>query len=430
MEVNWSSMVTVTELRAENFKRVKAVQIEPAETGLTVLGGNNNQGKTSVLDAIAWTLGGDRFRPSQAKRAGSVIPPDIRIRLSNGLVVERNGKNSSLKVIDTKGNRAGQQLLNTFIETFALDLPRFMSATGKEKAQTLLKIIGVGDQLFALERQENELYQERLAVGRIADQKKMAAKEMSFWEGLPEEPVSASELIRQQQDILARNGENARKRARRDEIQREMKQTADQLKELRAKHEKLEEDFAIACREAEDLQDESTEELEANIRRIDETNAKIRTNMAKAAAEQEAKNYGDQYDGLTAKIEDVRKQRIDLLNGADMPLPGLSVQDGELTYNGQAWDNMSGSEQLKVSTAIVRRLNPECGFVLLDKLEQMDLNTLRDFGQWLQQEGLQAIATRVSTGDECSIIIEDGMVKAQDQAPAQTVKPTWQKGVF
>ena len=423
-------MVTVTELRAENFKRVKAVQIEPAETGLTVLGGNNNQGKTSVLDAIAWTLGGDRFRPSQAKREGSVIPPDIRIRLSNGLVVERNGKNSSLKVIDTKGNRAGQQLLNTFIETFALDLPRFMSATGKEKAQTLLKIIGVGDQLFALERQENELYQERLAVGRIADQKKMAAKEMSFWEGLPEEPVSASELIRQQQDILARNGENARKRARRDEIQREMKQTADQLKELRTKHEKLEEDFAIACREAEDLQDESTEELEANIRRIDETNAKIRTNMAKAAAEQEAKNYGDQYDGLTAKIEDVRKQRIDLLNGADMPLPGLSVQDGELTYNGQAWDNMSGSEQLKVSTAIVRRLNPECGFVLLDKLEQMDLNTLREFGQWLQQEGLQAIATRVSTGDECSIIIEDGMVKAQDQAPAQTVKPTWQKGVF
>ena len=423
-------MVTVTELRAENFKRVKAVQIEPAETGLTVLGGNNNQGKTSVLDAIAWTLGGDRFRPSQAKREGSVIPPDIRIRLSNGLVVERNGKNSSLKVIDTKGNRAGQQLLNTFIETFALDLPRFMSATGKEKAQTLLKIIGVGDQLFALERQENELYQERLAVGRIADQKKMAAKEMSFWEGLPEEPVSASELIRQQQDILARNGENARKRARRDEIQREMKQTADQLKELRAKHQQLEEDYAIACREAEDLQDESTEELEANIRRIDETNAKIRTNMAKAAAEQEAKNYGDQYDGLTAKIEDVRKQRIDLLNGADMPLPGLSVQDGELTYNGQAWDNMSGSEQLKVSTAIVRRLNPECGFVLLDKLEQMDLNTLRDFGQWLQQEGLQAIATRVSTGDECSIIIEDGMVKAQDQAPAQTVKPTWQKGVF
>ena len=185
---------------------------------------------------------------------------------------------------------------------------------------------------------------------------------------------------------------------------------------------------SIACRDAEDLHDESTEELEANIRQVDELNTKIRTNMARAAAERDAKAYGDQYDGLTAKIEDVRKQRIDLLNGADMPLPGLSVQNGELTYKGQAWDNMSASEQLRVSTASVRRLNPDCGFVLLDKLEQMDMNTLRDFGRWLEQEGLQAIATRVSTGDECAIIIEDGCVK--EQTPVQPAKPTWQKGVF
>ena len=71
---------------------------------------------------------------------------------------------------------------------------------------------------------------------------------------------------------------------------------------------------------------------------------------------------------------------------------------------------MSGSEQLKVSTAIVRKLKPKCGFVLLDKLEQMDLATLQEFGAWLESEGLQAIATRVSTGGECSVIIEDGYV--------------------
>ena len=69
---------------------------------------------------------------------------------------------------------------------------------------------------------------------------------------------------------------------------------------------------------------------------------------------------------------------------------------------------MSGSQQLQVATAIVRKLKPECGFVLIDKLEQMDQLTLQEFGAWLEQEGLQAIATRVSTGDECSILIEDG----------------------
>ena len=69
---------------------------------------------------------------------------------------------------------------------------------------------------------------------------------------------------------------------------------------------------------------------------------------------------------------------------------------------------MSASEQLRVATAIVRKLNPECGFVLLDKLEQMDSETLAEFGDWLEEQGLQAIATRVSSGDECQIIIEDG----------------------
>jgi NAD(P) transhydrogenase subunit alpha len=37
-------------------------------------------------------------------------------------------------------------------------------------------------------------------------------------------------------------------------------------------------------------------------------------------------------------------------------------------------------------------------------------------GEWLEKEGLQAIATRVSTGDECSIIIEDGYIK-EDKSP-------------
>lgn len=90
---------------------------------------------------------------------------------------------------------------------------------------------------------------------------------------------------------------------------------------------------------------------------------------------------------------------------------------------------MSGSEQLKVAAAIVRKLNPNCEFVLLDGLEQMDLNTLGEFGSWLEQEGLQAIATRVSTGDECSIIIEDGMVLG-DGATIERPLKSWKAGEF
>ena len=424
--------VKVTQLQAENFKRVRAVQLTPAESGLTVIGGDNRQGKTSVLDAIAWALGGDRFRPSSPMRDGSVIPPNIKITLSNGLVVTRSGKNGALKVTDPAGNKSGQQLLNSFVETFALDLPRFMSASAKEKAAALLQIIGVGDQLAQLERKEADAYQERLAIGRIAEQKAAHAKELPYYEDAPDELVSASELIAQQQDILARNGENARKRARRDELKRQMEEVGRQLSALRAQYDALTEDYAIACRSAEDLVDESTAELEASIQRIDEINTKVRTNFEKARAEEDAKGFQGQYAWLTSVIEGLREEKRALLDGADMPLEGLSVDGGELVYLGQRWDNMSGSEQLQVATAIVRRLNPNCGFVLLDGLESMDINTLREFGGWLEAEGLQAIATRVSTGDECAIIIEDGY--ARQPAPAASPVPPaasgWQKGVF
>ena len=170
----------------------------------------------------------------------------------------------------------------------------------------------------------------------------------------------------------------------------------------------------------------STEELEKNIADVEEINKKVRANADRQTAETEADGYRKQYDGLTEDIENVRKEKRELLQGADLPLEELTVEGGELIYKGQKWDCMSGAEQLIVATSIVRKLNPECGFVLLDKLEQMDGNTLEKFGSWLESENLQAIATRVSKGDECSIIIEDGM----SQENKKVEPKTWKAGEF
>ena len=424
----------INKLEIENVKRVKAVKLEPSENGLTIIGGNNNQGKTSVLDAIAWALGGDKYRPSQAKNADSVIPPNLKVVMNNGLVVERKGKNSDLKVTDPSGKKGGQQLLNEFVEQLALDLPKFMEATSKEKAQTLLRIIGVGDRLRQLEQEEKSLYQERLTVGQIADRKKKFADEQPFFPEAPKTLVSASELIRRQQDILARNGENQRKRERLHELEQKSQRIMEKLQELLREQKEVEADLAVARKSAENLRDESTEELERDLEQIEEINRKVRANLDKDKAETDAQDYKDQYAALTGKIEKVRQEKRDLLDNVQMPLDGLSVQDGELIYRGQKWDNMSGSDRLKVSTAIVRKLNPQCGFVLLDKLEQMDLGTLREFGEWLEDERLQAIATRVSVGDECSIIISDGYVAGQGhhgtEKMTQGNQPKWKAGEF
>ena len=434
--------IKINKLEIENVKRVKAVKLEPSANGLTIVGGNNNQGKTSVLDAIAWALGGDTYRPSQPSREGSVTPPYLHLVLSNGLIVERKGKNSDLKVIDPKGEKAGQQLLNSFIEKLALDLPKFMEASDTEKATTLLNIIGVGKELAEIEEQEKSVYNERLAIGRIADQKKKFADEQEYFPDAPKDLISASELIQQQQEILARNGENQRKRNNLAVISNQKHRLSDEIKllegqiaelytrldEKKQSYEKVAKDEETAQKTVAELIDESTEELEKNLAHIEEINRKVRINLDKDKAEDDAREYQVQYDNLTIKLSNIREQKTELLNDANLPLPELTVIEGKLKYKGQEWDNMSGSDRLKVSTAIVRKLNPECGFVLIDKLEQMDLDTLKEFGEWLEQEGLQAIATRVSKGDECSIIIEDGYSSGMENH--DTVTPKWKKGEF
>lgn len=429
--------IKINKLEIENIKRIKAVKIEPTKDGLTVIGGRNGQGKTSVLDAIAWVLGGEKYKPSQPEREGSVIPPNLHIVLSNGFVVERKGKNSSLKVTDPEGNKGGQQLLNEFVEQLAINLPKFMSATGKEKAQTLLKIIGVGDRLLELEQKEQEIYNQRQAIGRISDQKKKYAKEQIYYPDAPKDLVSATDLIKQQQDILAKNGENQRKRDNADQYQRsvsilnlEIEEMQEKLKQKEQQLKEAQDNLHISLMSIETLQDESTTELEQSITNIEEINRKIRANLDKDKAEEDALDYENQYNTYTAEINKVRDAKTELLKEADLPLPDLSVEEGELVYNGFKWDNMSGAEQLKVATAIIRKLNPQCGFVLLDKLEQMDTDTLNEFGQWLEQEGLQAIATRVSTGEECSIVIEDGYVKGQELELAEPPTPSWKEGEF
>lgn len=420
----------INRLEIENVKRVKAVKLEPSQNGLTIIGGNNNQGKTSILDAIAWALGGDKYRPSKAQREQSVIPPNLHIVMNNGLVVERKGKNSSLKVTDPDGKKGGQQLLNEFVEQLALDLPKFMEASGREKAQTLLRIIGVGEQLAALEKKEKEQWSERQAIGRIADQKEKYAKEQAYYPDVPEQPVSASELIRQQQEILLQNGENQRKREQRHKLEQEYQALTEQIQELLNRQAHVEDDLKIARECAEGLEDRPTAKLEENIAEIEEINRKVRANLDKERAEDDAQEYRRQYQELTSRIEETKQAKRALLENAELPLPELAIEGGELVYKGQHWDNMSGSDRLRVATAIVRKLNPECGFVLLDKLEQMDRDTLEEFGLWLEEEGLQAIATRVSTGEECSIIIEDGYAAGQGHPPVTADAKGWKAGVF
>lgn len=415
--------IKINSFELENVKRIKAVQLEPSEKGLTIIGGDNAQGKTSVLDAIAWALGGNKYKPSKPTREGSSVPAALKIVLSNGIIVERKGKAGALKVTDPSGLKGTQGLLDSFINEFALDLPKFMQMNNKDKSATLLKVIGVGDQLDELEQKEKAFYQNRTETGRIKDRKKKAYENMPVFEEAPEALLDIKELLTQQQKIQKVNADNER-------IRQEAKNKAMNASYLKQKLDDIEKEYLKAkeasekafmeaeeaSAELDSLIDIDTSSIEEQISSVEEINTKVRANFERKKAYKEYEELQSEYDDYTAALNDVKEQKVKLLDNADLPLEGLSVEEGRLTYLGQNWDNMSGSQQLKVATAICKAINPKCGFVLLDKLEQMDMKTLNEFGSWLEKEGLQAIATRVSQGDECSVIIEDGYIKKEEPA--------------
>jgi hypothetical protein len=424
--------VKIDSLELENVKRVRAVELRPGREGLTVIGGRNGQGKSSVLDAIMWALGGERYKPDEPTRRGAATPARVRVEMSNGLVAERRGKTGALHVTDESGRRAGQQLLNEFVSQLALDLPRFMRGSDADKTTALLHTLGVDDQLAALDGQIRGTYEDRQLAGRDAKAKRAHADRLPRHPDAPDAPVSVADLVREQQGILARNGERQRKRDRAAQLRRAVEDdhreqdaarqaVEDATRRAAEAQARLEEANARAARDAADLADaektakqlvdESTAEIEASIASIEGTNAMVAENQRAAEADAEAARAEAEYDSLTDRLEGLRDQRRSLLDGAPLPLEGLSIDEGgRLTYLGHTWGDMSGAEQLRVATAIVRATKPECGFVLVDELEQMDPQTLADFGAWAERQGLQVIGTRVASDDTCTVVIEDGRV--------------------
>lgn len=420
--------VTIASLELENVKRVRAVSLEPSPTGLTVIGGRNAQGKTSVLDAICWTLGGAKYQPEAPRRDGAAGDPTMKVTLSNGIVAQRAGKSHALKVTDPSGAKAGQALLDAFVEQFALNVPKFLQASDKDKASALLKIIGAEEELAEIDREEAALTQQRLTVGQLARRYRGAADALPCWPEAPEEPVDVTELAQMQRDAMQRNADNQRIRDERGRAERDVDDAARALGDAQRAVERLAQELEERRQRLADLTgmetalvDVDVSQIEAAIANAQEVNEQVRANAAKRAAEEQARSQEEAYAKLDQAVADARAKRAAMLDNAAMPLPGLTVQDGCLAYGGHRWDGMSGSEQMMVATAIVRALNPACGFVLLDKLEQLDVDTLASFGAWCAAQGLQVIGTRVSTGDECSVVIEDGMVMNQ---PTEQAAPT------
>ena len=472
----------ITGFSIQDFKRIRLVEIRPEENGLTILGGRNAQGKSSCLDAIAYALGGESFRPSDINNHEGEKNAAIRVEI-DGLIVERAGKNAALKITDARGMRGNQTLLNDIVGKFALDLGAFMRASDTEKAKLLLKMFPeLEQQLAEMKTQSDRIREERADQNRDIKRLQVHFDEMPQYADVPAEEISLESLTAELQRTEAGEREAAERRALVEKEQqaaaRYEQELADnrnltavkqgELDGMEARHgeelKDLETEFA---RRKEDLQkrfeqrkadlnvqingllekengikqaiadqQQALADMEANLtgdpdfaaikagimekmNQAGETNRKIRANQERRKLYDQICTLKEKAMSQTEDLTRIELDRTALLQNAKLPLVDLSINaDGELLYKGQKWDCMSGAERLKVATSICMKSKPGCGFVLIDGLEAMDPQTLKEFSEYLTACNMQGIGTIV--GDTAAtVIIEDGKVQNQE-APAET----------
>lgn len=376
----------VATFRAIDFEGVKDVELIPGQVGLILIGGENDAGKSSVLDALAVAVGGGKLMPERPVRIGeeqAVLECQIDDVDGRKLSVRRTVKadgGGSLEVRDAEGRKfsAPQKVLDGITSAFAFDPLAFESAKPQEQRDLLLKCSGLGSGLgpvlATLDAERARLVSERLLVGREG---KAAAGHLASLpaEGPVPEPVDVEPIRARLSEIkasqvrasaLATEAKHAHADAeqRKRDVERlvweaesvasqEKSEAAelDRLIALRAERSKAaaaklersraaQDDARLALAAAVAAADEKTLAAEAAVvedpvlveaevkvaevrNRQRETALRARSDREAASKNVEAKRAN--YAGLTRAIADVDARKTEAVEGATFPVAGLSV---------------------------------------------------------------------------------------------------------
>ena len=423
----------ITLLEIHDYKRLKSVLIEPAEDDhLILIGGNNTEGKSSLLGAITSAMSGGREIPEDPIRHGAK-KSSIRVVYDDGdLVVRRKftKKGTSLEVTNAEGKVSSpQKMLDGLIGKRFVDPMKFSRLSAIEQRKTLLGCVKLDIDLDASAKREKVAFDERRDVNR--DAKKIELKLEDFGLASVPEAKDHAELLEALSELqeLERQSDDAGNKIGVLNGQVELLETTvaksqaafvaarDALKsakaDLEAQAPTIKADVAkLEALEAPDY--EAIEAAKAELADCSLHNA----NVAKLAAERDGRvaleaelaELEGAAEALTDTIERERGDRVDALAAAEMPVEGLTFDDEGLILDGAPFAQASGAQRLRASIAISWALSPELADVWVEDGALLDENSLELVREYAKETGLRVWLERVGEGDVDAIIMRDGMV--------------------
>lgn len=400
----------IVNLESQNVKRLKAVSIIPQGNSV-IIGGDNAQGKSSVLDSIFMALGGKAAQGQRPVRDGeekAIIKCDLG-ELTVIRTISPNGK-TTVKVTNAEGATfsSPQSMLDALSSKLTFDPLAFAGEKPAAQLETLKGLVGLD--FSDLEAKRKSLYDKRTDINRAGKDKAARLDGMQQHSDAPAEAVSVSDLMAMLTAADAKNAENEKERqsvrSRAEKIatvKAELEAKQKELAAIEAEHAGTEDAAAL-------LVDTDTIAIREQIAQADTINAKVRENAFYAEEKAAAESLRAESQGLTNAINAIDKQKADAMAAAEFPVDGLSFDENGVIYNGIPFSQCSSAERLLVSLHMGIAMNPELKVLLIRDGSLLDPQSLAMVAKAAEDADAQVWIERVSKGDECSVIIEDGEI--------------------
>lgn len=391
----------IIKLTSENFKKIKAVEIQP-KSNTVIISGRNGQGKTSVLDSIFVALCGKQREIVKPIREGEA-KSTIRVELDKYYVTRTFTQGSGkLEVISKEGEimPSPQTLLDEIIGKLSFDPLQFASLKEKEQRELLLTIIGVN--LDEFDKQRKELYDYRHDLGvTMNSMQDITLPEVAEAEQIIKEGRIDSKAINakiSEQMVIAENLKKAKWEV--DELNRE-------ILNLQTKRD-------IKLKEIQDLEPKVVDiaDLRNKMTEADERNNKVFMAEKTIEAFNRRNEIKKKYETYTSRISTIDEDKNTALKAAKMPIEGLEVSDSGVMFNKIPFAQLSSAEKLKVSMSIAMAMNPELRIIRILDGSLLDDTNMQVINEMAKDNDFQVWVERVDSTGKVGFYIEEGEVKA------------------
>lgn len=416
----------VIELVVENYMGVRAVQIKPVGN-MVRIEGKNGAGKSSVIDAIWVALAGmgesgaHPLRKGEKKGRAFMDLGDIR--------VERKftENNTYLEVSDREGKRIPrpQEFLDQFYSKTTIDPQNFIDMKPPERRNLLLDLTGKRDEIEELDEQRVEMYGERTLLNREIKtlQGKLVGRSAGAGEVEREIPIAGllkelevsiandSAVSTDRSFVVYTQGKIEQGRSKIESRQEQIRKLLDEIEVLKSEIQCMKEDVDAAANRVRNAPESVTASIRTQIAEAENTNALVRKNKEVVELDSQLKAKEVAVRNLTSAIEGIDDRKVEILQESVLSIGQVGFDGDVLLVDETPFDDLSRSEQLRVSLEIALSQNPRIRVVRISDGNVFDEDSMDEIEQWAQEHDCQCWIERVlDTPDGMGFFIKDGSV--------------------